>query len=46
MVELLNIVDKKEMVSYLQDDTTNTIVVISTTHTTKDIPTVWKCLNQ
>lgn len=35
MVELLNVIDKSKMVSYLQDNTTSTVIVTSTTHTTK-----------
>jgi hypothetical protein len=42
MVELLNVINKKETVSYLQDDTTSIIVVGSTTHTTKE--TIYICL--
>jgi len=42
MTKLLNVVNKREMVSYLQDDTKSIIVVVSTTHTTKEIPIVWK----
>jgi hypothetical protein len=45
MVKLLNVVNKREIVSYLQDDTTSIIVVISTIHTTREIPIVWKGSN-
>jgi hypothetical protein len=44
MVKLLNI-NKREMISYLQDDTTIIIVIVSNTHTTKEIPIVWKGLD-
>ncbi len=42
MVELLIIIDKKELVFFWQDNVMITFDVVSTTHTTKDVPIVWK----
>jgi len=45
MVELLDVIDKRESISFLQDETANTFIVIVTTHTTKKMPIVWKGLD-
>lgn len=45
MAKLLDVVDEREMVSSLQDDATSTIVVMSTTHTTKEFLVVLKGLD-
>jgi hypothetical protein len=43
MVEILEFINKMELISFLQNNTTNTFVVVSTTHTTKEVSIVWKC---
>jgi hypothetical protein len=45
MVELFDVIDKTESTLVLQDDVTNTSVVVPTTHTIKEVPIVWKGLN-
>jgi hypothetical protein len=45
MVELLDVIDKRESISFLQDEATNTFIVVSTTHTMKKMPIVWKGLD-
>ncbi len=35
MAELLNVIDKTDLVSFLQDNSTNTFIVVSTMHTIK-----------
>jgi hypothetical protein len=45
MVKLFYVIDKTEFTSFLQDDATNTSVVVPTTHTIKEVPIVWKGLN-
>jgi hypothetical protein len=40
MVELLDVIDKRESIWFLQDETTNTFIVVSTMHTTKKMPIV------
>jgi len=40
MVEILEVINKMESISFLQDDTTSTFVVVSTTHTTKEFYSV------
>jgi hypothetical protein len=42
MVTLLDVIDKEMTTSFLQDNATSTIVVVCTTHITKDIQVVWK----
>ncbi len=42
MANLLDVVDKRERISSLQDDAISIIVVMSTTHTSKEIHVVWK----
>jgi hypothetical protein len=37
MVKILEVINKMESISFLQDDTTNTFVVVSTTHN-KGVP--------
>jgi hypothetical protein len=44
MVELLDVIDKRESISFMQDETMNTFIVVSTTNTTKKMPIVWKGL--
>jgi hypothetical protein len=45
MVEILEVINKMESISFLQDNATSTFIVVSTTHTTKEVPIVWKCLD-
>jgi hypothetical protein len=45
MVELFDVIDKTKSTLFLQDDTTNTSVVVPTTHTIKEVLIVWKGLN-
>jgi hypothetical protein len=45
MVELLDVIDKRESISFLQDETTNTFIVILTTYITKKMPIIWKGLD-
>jgi hypothetical protein len=42
MVELLDVIDKMDLTSILQDDDTNTFIVVSTTHIIKEVLVVWK----
>ncbi len=42
MVELLVVINKKELIFFLQDNAMITFDVVSTTHTIKDVPIVWK----
>lgn len=42
MAELLDVIDKRELASFLQDNAMNIFIVVSTTHTTKEVPIVWK----
>jgi hypothetical protein len=44
MVELFDVIDKTEFTSFLQDDVTNTSIVVPTTHTIKEVLIVWKGL--
>jgi hypothetical protein len=44
MVGLLDVINKESCTSVLMDDTTMNIVVVCTTHNTKDVPTIWKGL--
>jgi hypothetical protein len=44
MVGLLDVINKESCTSFLMDDTTMNIVVVCTTHNTKDVPTIWKGL--
>jgi hypothetical protein len=45
IVEILEVINKMESISFLQDDITSTFIVVSTTHTTKEFLIVWKCLD-
>jgi hypothetical protein len=45
MVELLEVIEKMELASFLQDDAMNMFTMVSTTHTTKEVPVVWKGLD-
>jgi hypothetical protein len=45
MAGLLDVIDKESCASFFMDDGTRTIVVICTTHSMKDVPIVWKCLD-
>jgi hypothetical protein len=45
MVELLDVIDKRGLISLLQDEAMNIFIVVSTTHTTKKMPIVWKGLD-
>ncbi len=42
MVELLDVIDKTNIISFLQDDGTNIFIVVSTTHIIKEVLLVWK----
>jgi hypothetical protein len=42
---LLDVIDKELSTSFLHDDATRTITIICTTHSTKDVPIVWKGLD-
>jgi hypothetical protein len=42
MVEFLDVIDKTESSSFLQDDVISTFDVMLTTHTIKEVPIVWK----
>jgi hypothetical protein len=42
MAELLDVIGKTKLTSFWQDDVTNTFVIISTMHTIKEVPIVWK----
>jgi hypothetical protein len=42
MVELLNVIDKTNITSFLQDDSTSIFIVVSTTHIIKEVLLVWK----
>ncbi len=44
MVGLLDVINKESCASFLMDDTTMTIVIVYTTHNTKDISTISKGL--
>jgi hypothetical protein len=39
IVGLLDVIDKESCASFFMDDATMTIIVICTTHNTKDVPT-------
>jgi hypothetical protein len=45
MVELLDVIDKMNSTSFLQDDSISIFTIVSTTHTIKEVPVVWKGLN-
>jgi hypothetical protein len=45
MAEILDVIDKTKLISFLQDNATNIFIVISTTHTIKEVPIVWKDLD-
>ncbi len=45
LVELLDVIDKTNLVSFLQDDGTSTFIVVSTMHTIKEVLVVWKSFN-
>jgi hypothetical protein len=42
MVGLLDVIDKSSYASFLMDDATRTIVVVCTTHSTKDVLKIYK----
>jgi hypothetical protein len=42
MAELLDVLDKMDWTSFLQDDNTNTFNVVSTFHIIKKVLVVWK----
>jgi ABC-type uncharacterized transport system ATPase subunit len=42
MVSLLDVIEKESCASFFMDDTTKTIIVLYTTHSMKDILTIWK----
>jgi hypothetical protein len=49
MIELgtwrVDVINKESCASFFMDDATKIIVIICTTHNTKDVPTIWKGLN-
>jgi hypothetical protein len=45
IVELLDVIDKMDSTSFLQDDNTITFTIVLTTHTIKEVHVVWKGLN-
>ncbi len=45
MVELIEVINKMELTSFLQDDAMNMFTVVSTTRTTKEIHVLWKGLD-
>jgi hypothetical protein len=45
MAKLLDVIEKRESTSFLQDDITSTFVVVLTTHTIKEVPIMWKGLD-
>jgi hypothetical protein len=45
MVGLLDVINKEFCTSFFMDDATSVIVVICTTHNTKDVLIIWKGLN-
>jgi hypothetical protein len=45
MAGLLDVINKESCTLFLMNDATKTIVVICTTHNTKDILTIWKGLD-
>jgi hypothetical protein len=49
MIELgtwwVDVINKESCASFFMDDATKSIVVISTTHNTKNVPTIWKGFN-
>jgi hypothetical protein len=42
MVGLLDVIEKESCASFFMDDATKTIIILYTTHNTKDILTIWK----
>lgn len=42
MVELLDVINKMESTSFLQEDGTSTFIVVSTTHTIKEVLVMWR----
>jgi hypothetical protein len=42
MVELLDVIDKTDITSFLQDNNTSIFIVVSTTHIIKEVLLVWK----
>ncbi len=42
MVGLLDVINKESCTLFLMDDVTRTIAIIYTTHSTKNISTIWK----
>jgi hypothetical protein len=42
MAELLNVIDKMDSTSFLQEDNTSIFIVVSTTHTIKEVLVMWK----
>jgi len=42
MVELLDVIDKTDITSFLQDNSTSIFIVVSTTHIIKEVLLVWK----
>ncbi len=45
MAELLDVIDKMESISFLQEDDTSTFIIVSTTHTIKEVLVIWKGSN-
>jgi hypothetical protein len=45
MVDLLDVINKESCTLVLMDDATRTVIVIYTTHNTKNISTIWKGLD-
>jgi hypothetical protein len=45
MAGLLDVINKESWASFLMDDATRTIIIIYTTHSTKDVSTIWKGLD-
>jgi hypothetical protein len=45
MAELLDVIDKMDSTSFLQDNNISTFTIVSTTHKIKEVPIVWKGLD-